>query len=54
MIIIEDDLTQLVHPVLHHRLLFRNKGSEIDALNSIVKGEVKRLARLKLSFDAAN
>jgi len=52
--VIEDDLTQLAHPVLHHRLLFRNKSSEADSLNSIVKTEVKRLGRLKLSFDAAN
>ena len=51
--VIEDDLTQLVPPVLHHRLLFRNRSSEVEALNSIVKSEVKRLARLKLSFDAA-
>lgn len=50
--VIEDDLTQLVHAVLHHRLLFRNKSAEAEALNSIVKSEVKRLARLKLSFDA--
>ena len=50
--VIEDDLTQLVPPVLHHRLLFRNKSAETDALGSIVKSEVKRLARLKLSFDA--
>ena len=50
--VIEDDLTQLVSPVLHHRLLFRNKSAETEALNSIVKSEVKRLARLKLSFDA--
>ncbi|NQZ78890.1 MAG: hypothetical protein HRT61_22655 [Ekhidna sp.] len=50
--VIEDDLTQLVPPVLHHRLLFRNKSAEQEALNSIVKSEVKRLARLKLSFDA--
>lgn len=50
--VIEDDLTQLVHPVLHHRLLFRNKSAEADALNTIVKSEIKRLARLKLSFDA--
>jgi len=51
--VIEDDLTQLAHPVLHHRLLFKNKSSEAEALNSIVKSEVKRLARLKLSFDEA-
>ncbi|MEP5612042.1 MAG: MoxR family ATPase [Cyclobacteriaceae bacterium] len=51
--VIEDDLTQLVHSVLHHRLLFRNKSAEAEALSSIVKSEVKRLARLKLSFDAA-
>lgn len=50
--VIEDDLTHLVPPVLHHRLLFRNKSAESDALNSIVKTEIKRLARLKLSFDA--
>ena len=50
--VIEDDLTQLVHSVLHHRLLFKNKSAEADALNTIVRTEVKRLARLKLSFDA--
>ncbi|MEM9895639.1 MAG: AAA family ATPase [Bacteroidota bacterium] len=49
--VIEDDLMQLAHPVLHHRLLFKNKSSEVDALNTIVKAEVKRLSRLKLSFD---
>lgn len=50
--VVEDDLTQLVHSVLHHRLLFKNKSAEADALNSIVKSEVKRLSRLRLSFDA--
>lgn len=50
--VIEDDLTELVPSVLHHRLLYRNKSAEADSLNSIVKSEVKRLARLKLSFDA--
>ena len=50
--VIEDDLIQLVPPVLHHRLIFKNKSAEVEALNSIVKAEVKRLARLKLSFDA--
>jgi len=52
--VIEDDLTQLAHSVLHHRLLFNNKSAEAEALNSIAKSEVKRLARLKLSFDETN
>ncbi len=47
--VVEDDLQSLVAPVLKHRLLFKNKSAETDALNSIVKGEVKRLAKLKLS-----
>ena len=45
---------QLVHPVIQHRLLFKNKSAEAEALNTIVKSELKRLARLKFSFDAAN
>ncbi|MEQ9425588.1 MAG: MoxR family ATPase [Cyclobacteriaceae bacterium] len=46
--VIEDDLAALVNPVLNHRLIFRNKSAEKDAIDSIVKGEVKRLAKLNL------
>jgi len=50
--VVEDDLTQLVAPVLHHRLLFKNKNAEADALNAIVRFEVKRLSRLRISFES--
>ena len=46
--VVEDDLTNLIKPVIQHRLIFKNKSAEEDALDSIVKGEVKRLAKLNL------
>lgn len=46
--VIEDDLAALAKPVLQHRLLFKNLGAESNAMNSIVKTEVNRLARLNL------
>ncbi|HNP17622.1 MAG TPA: AAA family ATPase [Fulvivirga sp.] len=47
--VIEDDLAGLIKPVLQHRLLFKNKNAEGEALDSIVKIEIKRLAKLDLS-----
>lgn len=46
--VIEDDLASLARPVLQHRLLFKNLGAEENAINSIVKSEINRLARLNL------
>jgi len=46
--VIEDDLAALIKPVIQHRMLFKNKTGESEALASIVKNEVKRLAKLDL------
>ena len=46
--VIEDDLAALAKPVLQHRLLFKNLGAESNAMISIVKTEINRLARLNL------
>lgn len=46
--VIEDDLASLVKPVLQHRLLFKNRGDEANAVDSIVKTEITRLSRLNL------
>jgi MoxR-like ATPase len=44
--VIEDDLRALATPVLHHRLIFRNRDAAKTALNQIVDQEVNRLAKL--------
>ncbi|WP_204344555.1 AAA family ATPase [Psychroserpens algicola] len=46
--VIEDDLASLVKPVLQHRLLFKSRGDETNAVDSIVKKEITRLSRLNL------
>lgn len=43
----EDDLSAIAEPVLHHRLIFRNKEGR-DAVSSIVENELKRLSNLNL------
>ena len=43
--VIEDDLRALAHPVLHHRLIFRNREAAKSALKNIVDQEVNRLAK---------
>jgi MoxR-like ATPase len=43
--VIEDDLRSLAHPVLHHRLIFRNREASRVALKGIVDQEVNRLAK---------
>ena len=45
----EDDLAGLIKPVIQHRLIFKNSSAEKDALDSITKSEVKRLAKLNLA-----
>lgn len=44
--VIEDDIKALSHPVLHHRLIFRNRDASKAALQQIVDQEVNRLAKL--------
>jgi MoxR-like ATPase len=47
--VIEDDVNALAVPVLHHRLIFRNKEAEAKSLDAIVNVEMDRLAKLKLN-----
>jgi MoxR-like ATPase len=47
--VIEDDVKDLAHPVLHHRLVYRNKDAKTNTLNTIVLAEMDRLSRLKLN-----
>ncbi|HVZ96307.1 MAG TPA: MoxR family ATPase [Chitinophagaceae bacterium] len=44
----EDDVKDLAHPVLHHRLIYRNKEAKSNALNNIVTMEMDRLSKLKI------
>jgi MoxR-like ATPase len=44
--VIEDDLRALAHPVLHHRLVFRNREASRTALTQLVDQEVNKLAKL--------
>ena len=45
----EDDVKDLAHPVLHHRLIYRNKEAKVSALNIIVLAEMDRLSKLKIN-----
>jgi MoxR-like ATPase len=47
--VIEDDIRALAQPVLHHRLIFRNREASRTALHQIVDQEVNRLAKLGIS-----
>jgi MoxR-like ATPase len=47
--VIEDDVKDLSQPVLHHRLIYRNKEAKAGALNSIVLAEMDRLSKLKIN-----
>jgi MoxR-like ATPase len=44
--VIEDDIRALAHPVMHHRLIFRNREASKTALTQIVDAEVNRLAKM--------
>ena len=46
---IEDDLQDLAMPVLHHRLIFKNKDAEAKTLSEIVNVEMERLSKLKIN-----
>ncbi|MFZ6001651.1 MAG: AAA family ATPase [Bacteroidota bacterium] len=47
--VIEDDIRAIAHPVLHHRLIFRNRDAAKTALQQIVDQEVNKLAKLGIS-----
>ncbi len=44
----EDDVKDLAHPVLHHRLIYRNKEAKANAINNITAVEMDRLSKLKI------
>lgn len=44
--VIEDDLRDLAQPVLHHRLIFRNREASRTALQTIVDQEVNKLSKM--------
>jgi MoxR-like ATPase len=44
--VIEDDIRDLAHPVLHHRLIFRNREASRTALQQIADQEVNKLAKM--------
>jgi MoxR-like ATPase len=45
----EEDLQQLTHPVLHHRLIFRNREAQKNALQNILTAELDRLHKVRKS-----
>ncbi len=45
----EDDVKDLAYPVLHHRLIYRNKEAKANTLNNIVLAEMDRLSKLKIN-----
>ncbi len=48
--VIEDDIKDLASSILNHRLIFKNKQSELTALGEIVNSEIDRLSKLKIKF----
>jgi MoxR-like ATPase len=47
--VIEDDLNDLTHPVLDHRLIYRNKEAKANALSNIKNAEMERLAKMRIN-----
>ena len=47
--VIEDDINDLGHAVLHHRLIYRNKEAKANALAGIIISEMERLSKLKIA-----
>ncbi len=47
--VIEDDVNDLAHPVLNHRLIYRNKDAKVNTLNNITTAEMGRLSKLKIN-----
>lgn len=48
--VVEDDIKALAPGVLKHRLIFKSRSAEKEALESIVAKEIKRLGKLNLSL----
>lgn len=44
--VIEDDIRALAQPVMHHRLIFRNREASKTTLQQLVDQEVNRLAKM--------
>ncbi len=47
--VIEDDIRALAQPVIHHRLIFRNREASRTVLQQIVDQEVNRLAKMGIT-----
>lgn len=47
--VIEDDIGAIGFPILNHRLIYRNKQGQANALPEILKKEMHRLSKLKLN-----
>ncbi len=46
--VVEDDVKELAHAVLDHRMIYRSKDARMNALNDIVSKEISRLSKLNL------
>jgi MoxR-like ATPase len=44
----EEDIANLAEVVINHRLIFKNRDAQQNALKKIVQKEVSRLAKLKI------
>ncbi len=47
--VIEDDIKALAQPVMHHRMIFRNREASRTALQQLVDGEVNQLAKMGIA-----
>lgn len=47
--VIEDDIKSLAQPVLHHRMVFRNREAAKTVLPQLVDAEVNKLAKLGIT-----
>jgi MoxR-like ATPase len=47
--VLEDDIYDLTIPVLDHRLIYKNKEAKANALPGILKTEMDRLHKLKIT-----
>ncbi|MBL7852657.1 MAG: MoxR family ATPase [Cyclobacteriaceae bacterium] len=50
--VIEDDIKALAQPVLHHRLIFRNREAAQTVLGKLTDAEVNRLAKMGINNKA--
>ncbi|MDE1190673.1 MAG: hypothetical protein PW786_00790, partial [Arachidicoccus sp.] len=44
----EDDFQELAHPVLDHRITYRNKEAKSRLLSLMIEDELNRLSKLKI------